>query len=73
MMRAIPILAAMLVLAGCGEKEQTASSGYKPDEKAWQTAATPYGARNYKGGDRAAWETQMRERIQAQNEYGRVN
>ena len=68
----IPMIAVAVLLSACGEKEQTVSGSYKSDQKAWESAASPYMAKNYKGNDKAAWETQMRDRIRAQNEYNRV-
>jgi outer membrane biogenesis lipoprotein LolB len=73
MMKVSVMAMAVLLLAACGEKIQTNSSSYKPDEKAWQSPATPFSAKGYKAGNQAAWEAQMRERIQTQNEYQRVN
>jgi outer membrane biogenesis lipoprotein LolB len=64
---------ALLLLAACGEREQTISSSYKPDQKAWQSGATPYAANGYKAGDKARWDQQLRDRNQVQNEYLRVN
>ena len=68
----IPMIAVAALLAGCGEKEQTSSGSYKPDQKAWQSAPSPYTAANYKGNDKAAWDSQMRDRMRFQNEYNRV-
>ncbi|WP_151447694.1 hypothetical protein [Lacisediminimonas profundi] len=73
MIRTISVIAALTMLAGCGEKPQTGVSSYKPDQKPWAGAASPYNAAGYKGGDKAAWDTQMRARIQTQNEHNRVN
>ncbi len=71
---AFPVIAALLLLAGCGEKEQTINGSYKPDQKAWQAASgSPYNAAGYKAGAKAAWDTQMRDRAQVQNEYIKVN
>lgn len=64
---------AVLMLAACGERAQTISSSYKPDQKAWQSRASPYAVNGYKAGDQARWEAQLRNRNQAQNEYLRVN
>ena len=60
-----------LATAGCGEKAQTAAASKKVDAKPWQAAAGPYSAADWKGGDQAAWEAQMRLRAQGQNEYSR--
>ena len=60
------------LLAGCGERTQTAQAPVKKsDGKAWDTTQTPYVAPGWKPGDQASWESQMRERVQGQNEYSR--
>ena len=60
-----------LVLAGCGEREQTLNSGSdrKADAPAWQSDSTAFAASGYKPGDKAAWEQQLRTRAQAQNDF----
>ena len=60
-----------LVLAGCGERAQTIASSpeRKADTPAWQSDTTAFAAPGYKPGDRAAWEQQMRNRAQAQNDF----
>ena len=65
------LLGAALVLGACGEKAQTASAR-KSDAKPWETAQSAYLAEGWKGGDKAAWEQQLRERAQNQNEYSRA-
>lgn len=72
----IPVLSllALLVLVGCGEKDQSiAAAGYKADTKPWQGAQGPHVAGGWTPGDKARWETQLRARAQSQNEYNRVN
>ena len=69
----LPLLA-LLVLAGCGEKDQSiVASGHKTDGKPWQGAQDPYVAGGWTPGDKARWETQLRTRAQSQNEYNRVD
>ncbi len=67
---------AMLVLAGCGERAQTAGQGAtkKSDTKGWEGAQTTvYMAEGYKSGDKAAWEAQLKARAErGQNEYTRT-
>lgn len=62
-----------LSLAACGEKPQTMdASARKVDAEPWTTsdAANPaYTAAGWKSGDKAAWEQQIRQRNQAQNDY----
>jgi hypothetical protein len=59
-------------VVGCGEKAQTAGAGKKADAKAWESSQAAYLATGWKGGDQAAWEAQMRLRVQGQNEYSRT-
>ena len=66
------VLTALAIFAaGCGETAQTANPSKKADAQPWETAAGPFAAADWKGGDKAAWEAQMRSRAQAQNEYSR--
>jgi len=64
-------------LLGCGEKPQSldGSSSRKADEQAWavsSTAEPEFAAKGWKAtGDKAAWEQQIRQRGQAQNDYAR--
>ncbi|MES2960239.1 MAG: hypothetical protein V4792_18775 [Pseudomonadota bacterium] len=67
----IALLMMALGGAGCGEKAQTATAAKKADAKAWESASSTYAAPDWKGGDQAAWEAQMRIRAQGQNEYSR--
>ncbi len=75
MMRLICISAALLALAACGDKPQTAG-GVKSDAAAFQGVTGPgsaYNAPDWKAGDKAAWEQQLRTRTQSgQNEYNRI-
>jgi len=61
-----------LMLGGCAEKPQTAS-GKKSDAKAYSGSSgdAAFKAGNWKAGDQAAWEQQIKARNQAQNEYAR--
>jgi len=71
----VPVLAAACMLAACGEKAQTlAASSKKPDAAPWVpdlSASSPFNAADWKGGDKAAWEAQIRTRNQGQNDYAR--
>jgi hypothetical protein len=71
----VSIAAALLTLAACGEKAQTMqASASRAQSQPWDapSPATPgFGAAGWKGGDRAAWEAQIRQRNQAQNDYVR--
>lgn len=63
---------AALALAACGEK--TAGAAKKSDVPAFQgsTGASAYTASGWKPGDQSAWDHQLRNRSQGQNEYSRV-
>ena len=64
-----------LLLGACGEKPQTMDvSAKKADAEPWTKAdsANPaYYASGWKVGDKTAWEQQLRQRNQAQNDYQR--
>jgi hypothetical protein len=70
---AIAALMGASVLAGCGEKAQTLDGKAKgPDTAPWSaSASSPFYAADWKGGDKAAWEAQIRTRNQGQNDYAR--
>jgi hypothetical protein len=63
---------AALALGACGEK--TAGAVKKSDVPAFQgsTGASAYLANGWKASDHAAWEQQLRNRNQGQNEYSRA-
>ena len=69
-------LAVVFCLAACGETEQVVVykqgkySG-KPDGKPWDNEALATDGKWTKG-DRLSWETQIKQRNQAQNEYKRI-
>ncbi len=75
-------LAALLVAFGsaaCGEREQVIvykQGKYqgKPDTKPWEndSAANPYPGSKWNKGDRTSWESAVRTRNLAQNEYTRA-
>ena len=64
-----------LGLVACGEKPQTVDQpARRADAGAWsesQAANPAFAAPGWKGGDKAAWEQQIRQRNQAQNDYAR--
>jgi hypothetical protein len=65
------------VVAGCGEREQTAlytDGKYrgKPDTRPWDNAPGAYGAGTWNRGDRETWENQVKSRQQGQNENHRI-
>ena len=67
----LAVAALAAVVAGCGEKPQTASTTKKADTKGYELVGSNHVADGWKGGDKAAWEAQLRARAQAQNEYTR--
>ena len=62
-----------LSLAGCGEKPQKMNaSAKKVDAEPWtssDTANPAFYAKGWTVGDKTAWEVQIRQRNQAQNDY----
>ena len=68
-------LALVVLLAACSEKSQALGGpARKTDTAAWaanDSAKPGFAATGWKGGDKAAWEAQMRTRNQAQNDYVR--
>jgi len=70
---AVLIALGALALAGCAEREQTAT-GIKSDQQvfAGTNKQPPFMAAGWKPGDRAAWEQQMKVRTQGQNDYVKV-
>ena len=71
----VAMIALAVSLAACGEKPQTMdASAKKVDATAWSVseAANPaYKVQGWKAGDKTAWEDQIRQRAQAQNDYAR--
>ncbi len=70
--RAVLGLAALALLAACGEKPQT-SGTRKADVAAYRGADNGHGVPGWKAGDAASWEAQMKNRSQGQNEYSRAS
>lgn len=72
MMRLVLVTAAVMALAACGEKPQTAS-GVKSDAAAFQGAENKFVAPGWKPGDKASWEQGLKAREQnTQNEYSKT-
>ena len=77
-MRRTLILAAVVALAGCMEVEQTSQTAAKPvgqtvkrDTRAWENQPVA-GGPQWKQGDRASWEEQIKTRQLAQHEHRRI-
>ncbi|WP_341886905.1 hypothetical protein [Variovorax sp. YR752] len=71
MQRTLIVLALAAGLAACGEKPQTATAK-KSDSKPWEAAQNSFVTGDWKAGDQASWEAQMKARAQGQNEYSRA-
>ena len=66
--------AAAFVVAGCAEREQTAS-GIKSDAAPYSgtNKQPPFTAPGWKPGDRNSWEQELKVRtVQGQNDYAKV-
>jgi hypothetical protein len=68
---------ALFGLSACGESDQvlTYKQGKyqgKTDTRAYENEPLAYGDAKWTKGDRASWESQIRTRNQAQNEYRRA-
>ena len=66
----------VMVLTGCGEKSQdltkgAAGSSVTRDTRAYDGEGNKYAISTFKRGDKTAWETHMKTRIQGQDEYSR--
>jgi hypothetical protein len=59
------------LMAACSEEPQVLVAK-KSDSQAYQGTGTPYAAGEWKAGDAASWEQQMRTRAQGQDEYSRA-
>ena len=72
---AVAIGALALALVACGEKPQSMDmAARKVDTQPWSPSegTNPvHRAAGWKDGDKAAWEQQIRQRNQAQNDYAR--
>jgi hypothetical protein len=61
---------ALIALAACTEKPQTAGTR-KSDDAAWAATDNAFNASGFKANDQAGWDEQMKRRAQGQNEYVR--
>lgn len=75
MMRVLLLSLSLAALAGCGERSQNMSSDNtnRGDTPPFKGANNAYVAQGWKAGEKGAWETQMRSRVAAQNEYAKTN
>ncbi|MDM0111567.1 hypothetical protein QTI66_05370 [Variovorax sp. J22R133] len=80
------VVLAAVALVACSEKPQTNAGGVKQDAPPWTgtggtatsgvnpAPGTPFSAPGWKGGDKLAWEQQLKARAQnGQNEYNKEN
>lgn len=73
MMRLTLLTAAVMALAACGDKPQSAS-GVKSDTAAFQGTSNAFNAPGWKAGDKTSWEQGLKARMQnSQNEYSKTN
>ena len=67
---AVMVLGLVAALAACGERDQsTANAKRNADTPAWESSSSKYIVPGYTPGDKAAWEAQLRERAQGQNDF----
>lgn len=73
MMRPLIISLTALILFGCGEKSQSqADARVSGDVPPYQGAHDPFVVKGWTPGNKTEWDTQMRARAQAQNEYVKI-
>lgn len=60
-----------LLLGGCGERAQELQVK-APDASPWSGKSGGFSASGWQGGDQSAWQEQIRQRGQRQNEYART-
>lgn len=69
----VPALALLAALAACGDKPQTLTH-VKNDVPAYEGAKNEFPAPDWKRGDKASWEAQLKARMwNSQNEYSKTN
>ncbi len=73
MKRVLAMAAWAVLLSACTESAQTLGSASR-DVPAYQGTGKAFVAAGWKQGDKAAWESQLKARMQlGQNDYGRMN
>ena len=74
-MKAIVIAAAALLLSACGDVDQsmTGTKVSRGDDPAYKGAHNLNVAKGWEAGNKDAWNKQIRERGQLQNEYMKTN
>ena len=67
------VVSAVILLAACGDKAQTAG-GAKQDAAPFTGTGKPFVEPGWKQGDKTSWESHLKARGQnTQNEYSRTN
>jgi len=69
----VSLLGGALLLAGCEKAQISQPATKKPDISAYQGTDNAFAQKDWKRGDQASWEQQMRNRSQGQNEYSRTS
>ena len=73
MIKIISVIIIAAGLAGCGEQPQSLMSS-KQDSAPYTGTGKPYVQPDWKPGDKASWESQLKARNQyGQNDYTRMN
>jgi len=73
MKKTLMLIAAVTLLAACGDKPQTIG-GAKQDASPYSGTGKPYVDAGWKPGDKASWESHLKARGQnSQNEYTKTN
>ena len=73
MKRFLAIAASVVLLAACSESPQTLGSANR-DVAPYQGTGKAFVAAGWRQGDKTAWESQLKARMQfGQNDYGRMN
>ena len=72
MMRLTVLISAIVLLAACGDRPQSAG-GVKGDVASYQGVDNKFAAPGWKAGDKTSWEQALKARAQnTQNEYNRI-
>lgn len=74
LMTALACTCSLMLFQGCSEPSQKLQGKHGGDSTAWsvsESANPAFAAPGWKAGDKAAWEAQIQQRHQAQNDYSR--
>ncbi|AVR96385.1 hypothetical protein [Pseudoduganella armeniaca] len=73
-MKRLVIVTAALLLAACGEVDQSKQGAgvERGDHAAYTGAHGTIAAKGWEAGSRSSWQQQIRNRGQLQNEYNRI-